>query len=196
MAIVSLALSCCAKAQFFTGTMTILVNPFSVSTSAFTNTSFSLNQLNLVTATETGTFASFVPALGFLTAYTGTVTGLSAIPVSTPISNFFVFSTPDVTLGASGTTPNNRFAFNLTNITETAYTVSTASFFGIGTLTDSQGSFSSTPAHFDLAYSSQGGYTIALTAGAVVPEPSTWAMLLGGIGFLFLGRMGIRKAVR
>ena len=175
-----LALSSLAHAQFFTGTMTIVVNPFAVSTSSFTSSSFSLNQINLVTANETGTFASLVPALSNLTAYTGTVSGLSPSPVSESISNFFVFSTPNITLATSGTTPNNRFGFNLTSVTQTAYTGATASFFATGTLTDSLGSFFTTPAQFDLAYSSQGGYTIAVTAEAL-PEPSTWAMLLGGV---------------
>jgi hypothetical protein len=190
IAIVVLAFCTRVKAADFTGSMDVVVDPFTVSTSFFTTSSFSLNQANLVTVDESGTFAALVPTLGDFTAYTGTVSGLSTSPVAESISDFFVFSTPDTTLSTSGTTPSNRFDFNLSSITETTDTGSTASFQGYGTLVDTLGTLTSTPATFDIAYSSQHGYTITLAA---VPEPSTWVLLLGGLS-LFALRIRARRA--
>jgi hypothetical protein len=180
-----------AKAQFITGSMGVIVDPFTTSTSSFTSSSVSLNQLNLITHSETGTFLTFVPALSDLTASTALLSGLSATPTVESVPNFLVFSTPDTTLSTSGTTPSNRFSFDLTSLSETAYNGSTATFSGSGVITDSLGAFSATQATLDLAFSSQSGYTLTISIPdtAAVPEPSTWALMLGGFGMLlFLTR--------
>src|SRR5271156_1569840 len=91
---VSLAFAGSAHAQFFTGSFAA-VDDADVPVSSFTSSSLNLDQLNLITRAETGTFLSLVPAKSDLTAYTGTISGLSTTPAAESISDFFVFSTPD-----------------------------------------------------------------------------------------------------
>jgi len=170
-ALASLAFVTAANAQIFTGSMGVVVDPFVTPTSAYTASSLTLNGLNLITTSETGTFAALVPAHSDLTAYTTTITGLSASPLADSIPNFFVFSTPDAFFATSGTTPNNRFGFNLVTIAETSAGV----FSGTGTLVDTTAAYANTPATFTLSFSGAQNYSFTLAA---VPEPTT-TMIVG-----------------
>jgi hypothetical protein len=180
-----------AKAASFTGTISVvdLLNPTGVS---FTNDSFTLNQVNYVISGGTGTFVTAtVPVLSDVTAY-DTIVNIPSSPGTDVIPDFLELSSPD-TLAALGTSPSNLFDFNLATITETADSGSTATFAGTGTLVDNavSGPLSNTPASIFIAYSSQSAYTITLTA---TPEPSTWALMLGGLGLLVFLRKRVRQS--
>lgn len=95
-----------------------------------------------------------------------------------PITGFFTFSAPD-TLVNSGTTPVDRFVFNLATITEAAYNSSqNADFSGTGTLVDTQGIYANTPAEFNLSFSGPSTYSFTLQA---VPEPATISLVATGL---------------
>jgi hypothetical protein len=150
-----------------------------------------LNAQNLITTAESGDFAAQVPSLSDLTAYSTTVTGLSTSPLADSIPNFFVFSQPDAIFGSSGTTPNNRFDFNLATITETSFTsTSVASFTGTGTLVDTapSGAFDNTPAQFTLSFSGPSNYSFTFAATSV-PEPTTLGLIATGL----MGALSFRR---
>jgi len=200
VAIAAVAFSARADAQVLDGSVSTVVDPFTASASMFTVSSFSLNQTNLITSDETGDFTTLVPALGDLTASTATISGLSATPITDSISDFLQFSSSDSTLNSLGTSPTDRFEFNLATIAETSFTGSAATFEGTGTIIDTTGQFQPTTATLVLAYSSQKGYTLTLeTVGSdsdpvTVPEPSTWALMLGGLSLLVLFGRRVRRA--
>jgi hypothetical protein len=152
---------------------------------SFTSSSVTLTTPTLITTSETGMFASLVPPHSDLTSYTGTLTGLSATPATEDINNFFQFSTPDSTFGTSGTTPNNRFDFDLATLSETTYISSpqTATFSGIGMLIDTTGQYASSPADFTLSFSGQDSYSFTL-AVVSVPEPGRYGIYSGVVACL------------
>lgn len=142
---------------------------------------------------ETGTFSSLVPTYSELTSYSGALTGLSATPTTEDIDNFFVFSSPDSLFGASGTTPNNRFEFNLGTLSEVYYNGQFANYVGTGTLVDSLGTYASSPAQFDLSFSAEGNYSFVL---ATVPEPNQYGIYSGIFAFLALLFGLLRRPVK
>jgi hypothetical protein len=145
---------------------------------AFTSSSLVLNPSTMIIF-ETGTFSSLVPNLSELTSYTGTLTGLSSAPTTENIDNFFTFSTPNSLVGASGTTPNNRFEFDLNTLSEAYYNGQFADYVGVGTLVDSLGTYASSPAQFDLSFSAEGNYSFVLSTVAI-PEPYQYG-ICGGV---------------
>lgn len=171
-----------ANAQIFTGSMGVVANPFGTLTSSWTASTLTLNAINLITASEQGTFLALVPSHSDLTAYATTITGLSTSPTADSIPDFFVFSTPDAIFATSGTTPNNRFHFNLATITDVNPGSGVGVFTGTGTLVDTQGAYANTPAIFTLSFPDGGG-TYSFTIAAV-PEPSSFGLLFGGLGLL------------
>ena len=181
-AVASLALAGSAKAALMNGSFGVVVSPFAASTASFTATSFNLSAANLITSAEAGTFVSDVPALSDLTASTANITGLSASPTADPIASFFVFSSPDATFVTSGTTPVNRFDFNLATVTS----VTSNSFAGTGTLVDALGGvYDPTPAEFTLSFSGPSNYSFTV---ATVPEPTTISLVA-----ISLGALGLRR---
>ena len=179
-----------ANAQLMTGSLALSPDPFISNPAAYTASSLTLDPTNLVNAgAQLGSFAGgVVPNYSFLTATNLTITGLSSTPLADSITDYFVFSSPDATLGASGTTPNNRFEFNLATIREVYPAGSGAAFYGTGMLTDIQpGGYANTPAQFTLSFP-DGGSTYSFTL-AVVPEPSTIGLVVVGL----LGALTIRR---
>ncbi len=152
---------------------------------SFTSSSLTLSPSSLIIA-ESGIFASLVPNFGALTSDTGTLTGLSAAPTTEDINDFFVFSTPESSFGFPGTTPNNRFEFDLATLSEVSCS-QTADFVGTGTLVDAAGVYANTPAYFDLSFSAEGNYSFAL---ATIPEANQYG-ILGGIGAVLLLSFGV-----
>ena len=184
-----LAFAHAATAAPMTGSMGVVVYPFGTPSDSFSASSLTLNAQNLITTAESGDFAAQVPSHGDLTAYSTTITGLSASPLADSIANFFVFSTPDAILATSGTTPNNRFEFNLSTITETGYvSTSVASFSGTGTLVDTLGAFDNTPAQFTLNFSGPSNYSFTFAATSV-PEPTTLGLVTTGL----VGALSFRR---
>ena len=159
---------------YFTGSFSVSMWG-SASTSYFNNSTLSLNAQNLITGTPQGTFA-LVPALSDLTANTITLTGLSTSPTVENIANYFVFSTPDSMFATSGTTPNNRFAFNLATVTDSGG----GFFVGTGTFVDTAGYYADTPGLFTIGFSGSpnttgAAYSFTMAAQSV-PEPATMAL--------------------
>lgn len=178
-----------AKAQLITGSMGVGIDPFVVPTANYTSTSLKLTADNLVTTAEQGDLASLVPAHSDLTAYTGTITGLSTTAKTVNIADFFVFSYPDGTLGTSGTSPDGRFEFNLTTLAETGAGI----FQGTGTLVDTQGVYADTAATFTIGFSGSDSYSFTIAGApltAPVPEPTTIAA--GALMLLPMGMSALR----
>ena len=168
VAIASLAVGVSANAApALTGSLGVADFPGGGS---YTSSSLTLTSPTLITTSESGILGSLVPAHSDLSSYTGTLSGLSATPTVENISSYFLFSTPDATFGTSGTTPNNRFDFNLYNLSEPSDGV----YFGTGTLVDTTGAYASSPADFTLSFSGQGSYSFTL---ATIPEPTQYGML-------------------
>ena len=198
VAAISLACTSAANAQLFSGSIAVgtgLTGPF---TATYSSSSFTLNANNVVTGSPQGTFA-LIPSLSNMTADSTIVSGLSSAPLADSIPDFFVFSSTGP-FGASGTTPNNRFDFNLTTITD----LGGGAFSGTGTLTDTQGTYTPTLADFTLNFSSSinsspGSYSFTLASesesAVSTPEPTTWALLLGGLGLLAFWHIRTRHFV-
>jgi hypothetical protein len=150
---------------------------------SFTSSSLTLTTPSLITS-ETGIFSSLVPNLSDLISDTGTLTGLSDTPTTENINNFLVFSTPS-SLEGQGTTPNNRFEFDLSTLSEIAYTGNpeTAAFYGTGTLVDTSGIYASSPADFTVSFSGEGNYSMILAVTAI-PEPARYGICAGILAFL------------
>ena len=87
------------------------------------------------------------------------------------------------TLAGTGQTVSRFFSFNWNN--PSPVTTNTATFAGIGDITRFTFRNASSAAQFD-------NLTLTSVAG-VVPEPATWAMMLGGVG-LIGGTMRRRSA--
>jgi hypothetical protein len=161
----------------FTGSVSVVdLNPRG--SVGFTNDSFTLNVDSYVTTGTLTFIASTVPVLSEVATYDTTLD----VPSSTPILNFLELSSSDSF--ASGTPTSDEYVFDLSTISEISDSGSSALFAGSGTLVDDTSALATTAATISIAYSSQNAYTITLTA---VPEPSTWALLLGGLGLLAFG---------
>jgi hypothetical protein len=172
-----------ASAQMMNGSVAVAVDIFHAPTSSWTASTLTLDATNYVTGTPTGSFASVVPTLGTLTADSVTISGLSTSPVADNIHDFFFFSGAGGGFGASGTTPNNRFDFNLATITDVGGGV----FTGTGTLVDTLGTYANTPGEFTLSFpDGDGTYSFTLAA---VPEPTTISLLAVGL----FGMLTIRR---
>jgi hypothetical protein len=174
-----LAFTCAVQAQVLTGSVTASVPPGEGEYGGgATSSSLGLFVTNVISAT-TGDFVGAVPTDGILTPYLGTINGLSTTPLADSINNYFVFSTRPP-YGGTGTTPPNRFDFDLATITEDSYNSGTgaAVFTGTGTLVDSTGAYSSSPADFTVDFSNANNYTISIVT---VPEPGTISLVAAGL---------------
>jgi len=180
VAMASLAFVGAANAQQMTGSFG--VSDFYAGGSASAGT-LTLFETALITSSETGIFLTLVPAHSDLTAYTNTISGIGSSPTTENISDYLVFSTPDATFGSSGTTPNNRFEFNLATLQYLGDGSGTYAFAGQGTLVDSQGQYANTPAEMTVSFSGPGTYSFSFAAEPV-PEPST-------IGLVAIGLLGV-----
>ncbi len=179
---VVLSLASVASGQNFTGTIGIQED--SSQTGTYTASSIMLDASNFTDpGSATGTFASTVPAGTIVTAYSLNITGLSSTPENTPISDFLQIGTPGY-FGSTGTTPNNRFDFNLQTLEES----SDGDYIGTGTLVDTQGQYANTGAELLLSFSTASNYSFTVQA---VPEPGTITMVLAGLATLPLFRRKI-----
>ena len=176
---VVLSVATVAGAQNFTGAVGIQED--TSQTGSYTASSIMLDVANFTDpGSASGTFLSTVPGGTEVTAYGSNITGLSSTPESVSISDFLQIGTPGY-FGSSGTTPNNRFDFNLQTLAES----SSGDFIGTGTLTDTTGAYSPTSAELLLSFSTPNNYSFTLQA---VPEPGTLAMALTGLAMLPLFR--------
>ena len=149
-------------------------------------TTLTLFNKALITTAVQGSFVGLGLPLSDLTAYSGTISGIGSTPTTENINNYLVFATPDSTFGGSGTTPNNRFEFNLATLQYLGDGGNTYAFAGQGTLVDTLGSYANTPASMTVSFSGPGTYSFTF---AVVPEPSTFLLA----GFRLAGLLLIRR---
>jgi hypothetical protein len=149
---------------------------------AFTSGSLTLNSIGLVES-STGDLSSADTESG-ATLSTAVLSGLSSSPTTESINDFFQFSSPLIP-PSTGTTPANRFDFDLTSITETNPT--TGIFTGSGTLVDTTGALQNATATFTLSFAGSTAMSFSLDTVQAAPEPSSWALaaILGG-AFAFL----------
>lgn len=154
-----------------------------------TSSSLALPATNII-FTATNDFLTLGASLSDLTASTATVSGLSNSPTAESIPDYFVFASPDSFFGGTGTTPSNRFDFELTSLTETAYnpTFGVASFSGAGTVTDTANVYDPTPATFTIGFSSLSPSNYSFTFNTVVPEPTTIGLAAISLGTLLMRR--------
>jgi hypothetical protein len=90
--------------------------------------------------------------------------------------------------GGSGTSPLDRFDFDLATMAEDSYnsTTGAATFTGTGTLVDNAGTFTSSPADITINFSNAHTYTFTI---ATVPEPGTITLAVTGL----LGALVLRR---
>lgn len=182
--------ACFANAQTpFTGQL--LVDDQSPETGSLTSSSLTLdadNHSSQFPGVATGTFATTVPAGSEITASTTTLGGLSTTPISENVTLLEIASTGPFPSG-TGTTPSDRFTYDLTSLSET-YDSATglATFNGLGTLVDDQNVYSDTPAEMVLTFSGPNTYSFTLQTEAV-PEPATFSLAAAGL----LGALVFRR---
>jgi hypothetical protein len=179
----------CANAQSFTGKIGIQED--SGQTGSFTSSSLTMDISNYTEPfSGSGTFSG---ALGSGTVPYGTeafasgttIAGLSSTPLSVAISDFLIIGAPGpAAFNSPGTTPNDRFDFELTSLAENNPTI--GYFTGTGILTDTQGVYQPTAAEMLLTFSGTNNYSFTLE---VVPEPAT--LSLAAVGFL--GALAFRR---
>lgn len=164
-----------AAAQNFTGSVGIQED--TSQTGSYTASSLMLDSANFTDpGSATGTFLSTVPQGTEVTAYSSNISGLSSTPTALSIPDFLQIGTPGY-FGSPGTTPNNRFDFNLQSLAEPQ----SGDFTATGTLVDTQGTYANTPADVLLSFSGPNNYSFTLQA---IPEPATITLALAGIGLL------------
>jgi hypothetical protein len=103
------------------------------------------------------------------------------------LANFIIASTP--ALGHNGTTPGDRYSFELLEIMKSTSTGYPLYISGIGVLHDSAGQYLDTPAALNIGFTQTESGTInaSLTvATTAVPEPGTIATGCCALGFLLL----------
>lgn len=164
-----------ASAQNFTGSIGIQED--TSQTGSYTASSLTLDSANFTEpGSATGTFYDAVPNGTFVTAFASNISGLSSVAETISAANFLQIGTSGY-FGSTGTTPNNRFDFDLQSLAESA----PGDFSGTGTLVDTSGSYSDTSAEMLLSFSSANNYSFTLQ---VVPEPGILSLLMAGLGFV------------
>jgi len=149
-----------------------------------------LNSPQLVESAS-GDFSPEVQSTSGLTAYTTTITGLSSTPLAISIADYFAFSSD---LIADGTSPANRFEFNLATLTETFDSGGIADFSGTGTVVDTTGAFANTAASFTIGFSGSASESFTLnTSPTAVPEPTT---VVAGVSMLLPFGLGAFRMLR
>jgi PEP-CTERM motif len=184
------------------------MNPVGKQPNAFghTSTSLELAATNFITDTE-GAFTNLINLDDRVSGYTNLLKSIStsaANPTLVSIPDYLVFSAPFPRFSAPGSTPANRFEFNLSSIYSTGgnYTA----FFGTGTVVDAAGVYAPTVAEIALSFSSSAGFTgqnygLSFSADGVAaqgsnppsptPEPGVFA--LAGFGVAGLTWLRRRK---
>lgn len=191
----SLVLAGNVGAQYLSGSITGEVYPPDTFGAA-TSSSMTLFYTNIVQS-ATGDFAGIVPnnSLVSINPFYTQIDGLSTTPTMVSINNYLLFSQRDSFIGyqASGTTPSNRFEFNLETLAEDSYNSTTgqALFTGTGTIVDTIGAaaYQDTPADFTVTFTSARAYTFTVDA---VPEPGI--MSFAAIGLLSVSALRRRRA--
>jgi hypothetical protein len=159
-------------------------------TGSFTSSSLTLSGTQFVESSS-GDFSPEVQSLSGLTAYSSTISGLSSTALAVNIADYFSFSS---TLIAPGTTPSDRFEFNLTSLTETFFGSGIADFSGTGTIVDTTGAFADTAATFTLGFSGPASESFSMsTVAAPVPEPTT---IVAGASMLLPFGVGALRILR
>jgi hypothetical protein len=177
-----LSLASAANGQNFTGQIGIQEDP--AQTGSYTTSSLQLDATNITDpAGATGTFLATVPPGTSVTAYALDITGLSTAPKSVSINDFLQIGSAGQ-FGSTGTTPTERFDFNLQTLEES----SDGQFIGVGTLVDTDNQYANTTADLYLSFSSLSNYSFTLGA---VPEPGTIAIALTGLAMFPLFRRKI-----
>ena len=145
----------------------------------------------LITEAVEGSFVGLGLPLSDLTAYSATISGIGSTPTIENINDYLVFATPDASFGGSGTTPNNRFEFNLATLQYLGDGGGAYSFAGQGTLVNTAGAYANSPASMTVSFSGPGNYSFTF---AVVPEPGTFALV--GISMLLAGCVARRRRAK
>jgi hypothetical protein len=181
------ALVAVANAQSFTGQIGIQED--SGQAGSFTTTSLTMDLLNYTEpASGTGSFAGalgsgIVPYGTEAFATNETINALSSTPKTVNIFDAVVIGGAGE-FGSPGTSPIDRYDFELQTLSEDYVNSTTAYFSGTGILTDNHGTYSPTSAQFELSFSGANNYSFTLTA---VPEPATLSLaavgLLGALAF-------------
>ena len=184
-AVASLAFGGSAHATLINGSIAVGAD----GSGSYSGSTLTLSPTNIV---ESGAgdlnidFGSSVAASG------AELSGLSSSATPESVSDYFEFAAPGI-LSSAGTTPQNRFLFDLTGVTETNATY--GDFTGTGVLIDTTGALQATNATFSLAFSGPTNYSFSLgTTGVAAPEPSTWALALAGMGGLLFFARRLRAA--
>ncbi|WP_254602107.1 PEPxxWA-CTERM sorting domain-containing protein [Sphingomonas bacterium] len=148
----------------------------SPSTVAFNGTTFELTGTGGFSAVG-GLLGSMLGTLSFSTTVNSTI--------SQVVNNFFSFAD-----GSSG-----QYIFSLDSVTTTAYTVNpgVSQSFGLyllGSTVDTNLGYTATPTSLTMTFNQTGnsGFsasgTLAVPPAGSVPEPASWAMMVGGFGLL------------
>ncbi|MGB8370902.1 MAG: hypothetical protein ACLPYZ_08600 [Limisphaerales bacterium] len=139
---------------------------------SYSSSTLSIAANNLVNAQPFGVFAGTVPHLSDAQGDSVVISGISSLPETVDIPDFFQF----------GPSPaNNQYEFTLTSIAET----STGVFQGAGTLVDSTDAYTFTDSTFTLAFAGESNYNVTFdTEATPVPEPTTAGCFLLGLGAL------------
>jgi hypothetical protein len=152
----------------------------------------SLEVVNTVPAAYNGsandfaTGASSIPLGSFVTINNGN--GTLTLPAVQGVYTPAIY--PNFLGISNGTTPSDRFDFDLVELMRTSSGSSSLDVFGMGILHDTLGIFSDTPGLISIAFSQsgQGGAVNASfsVASTVVPEPGTLVAGLCALGFVLL----------
>ena len=134
---------------------------------------------------ETGTFLALLPAHSDLTAYSATISGIGfdfggSGPTTRKISMTICpfFHARQLRSASSGTTPNNRFEFNLATLPAIVRGATKYFLEGTGTLVDTEGVYANTPGLMTVkafpVLISRFPFSFTLAA---VPEPATISLV-------------------